>query len=142
MLSEVKDFHTKMGIEYDVDFPKDKVSAHIQEWNLTVGCMDRLASNLEKAALTTSDGRLMAMHLILEESLETIKALKDGNELESLDGLADLIYVCASAGVRFGWDVDEAFNRVHDSNMTKHGTGARCRGKGDDFIPANLEDLV
>lgn len=35
--------------------------------------------------------------------------------------LTDLLYVVYSAGVTFGIDLDEAFKRVHESNMSKLG---------------------
>ena len=36
-----------------------------------------------------------------------------------LKELADLVYVCYGYADRFGWDLDEAFRRVHLSNMSK-----------------------
>ncbi len=38
---------------------------------------------------------------------------------EALKELADLVYVCFQYAVNMGWDLDEALNRVHKSNMSK-----------------------
>ena len=61
----------------------------------------------------------------------------------------DLVYVVLGMFVEFGWDFDEAFARVHESNMSKLGEDGkpiyREDGKvlkGPDYKKADLSDLV
>tara|TARA_R110001583_G_scaffold96398_1_gene240579 strand:- start:182 stop:559 length:378 start_codon:yes stop_codon:yes gene_type:complete len=61
----------------------------------------------------------------------------------------DLLYVVLGMFVEFGWDVEEAFSRVHDSNMSKLGEDGkpiyREDGKvlkGPNYKKADLTDLI
>ena len=60
----------------------------------------------------------LASKLIAEEVTEFMH--ESGNSQAALlKELADLVYVCYGYADRFGWDLDEAFRRVHLSNMSK-----------------------
>lgn len=64
---------------------------------------------------------------------------------EVLKELCDLIYVAEGLSVELGVDVDEAFRRVHESNMSKFPMSTREDGKvmkGPNYQPPYLEDLV
>jgi predicted HAD superfamily Cof-like phosphohydrolase len=93
--------------------------------------------------------------LIVEEFKEFLEA--DGqllidfkrNSEETLKELADLVYVCFQYAENLGWDLDEALDRVHKSNMTKLGEdGQPIRRedgkvlKGPNYQPPTLTDLV
>ena len=93
--------------------------------------------------------------LIVEEFKEFLDAenqLLHGftvNAADCLKELADLVYVCFQYAENLGWDLDEALNRVHESNMTKLGEdGQPIRRedgkvlKGPNYQPPNLTDLV
>lgn len=61
----------------------------------------------------------------------------------------DLMYVITGMFVEFGWDMEEAFDRVHQSNMTKLGEDGRPQHredgkiiKGPNYVPADMSDLV
>ena len=60
----------------------------------------------------------LASKLIEEEFKEFMDETGD-NQAALLKELADLVYVCYGYADRFGWDLDEAFRRVHLSNMSK-----------------------
>ena len=60
----------------------------------------------------------LASKLIAEEVTEFMHESGD-NQAALLKELADLVYVCYGYADRFGWDLDEAFRRVHLSNMSK-----------------------
>lgn len=85
--------------------------------------------------------------LIQEEYYEVTSA-KTKEDL--LKELCDLLYVIYGYAVTFGWDIEEAFRRVHLSNMSKLDavTGLpiyREDGKvlkGPDYKPPYLKDLV
>ena len=42
-----------------------------------------------------------------------------GHFVETIDALADILYVVYGAGASFGIDLDKAFDIVHKSNMSK-----------------------
>ena len=92
---------------------------------------------------------ILAAKLIAEEFNEFMG--ESGNDQAALlKELADLVYVCYGYADRFGWDLDEAFRRVHLSNMSKLDpvTGNpifREDGKilkGSAYREPNLKDLV
>lgn len=97
----------------------------------------------------------MQRTLIVEEFKEFLEAenqLLTGfvvNATDTLKELADLVYVCYQYAENLGWDLDEALNRVHRSNMSKLGEDGepiyREDGKvlkGPNYEPPNLSDLV
>lgn len=97
----------------------------------------------------------MQRTLIVEECKEFLDAenqLLTGfvvNATDTLKELADLVYVCYQYAENLGWDLDEALNRVHRSNMSKLGEDGepvyREDGKvlkGPNYEPPNLSDLV
>lgn len=67
----------------------------------------------------------------------------------TLKELADLVYVCYQYAANMKWDLDEALDRVHRSNMSKLDSNGqpiyRADGKvlkGPAYQPPNLSDLV
>ena len=91
----------------------------------------------------------LASKLVAEE-FDEFMGEKGFDQAALLKELADLVYVCYGYADRFGWDLDEAFRRVHLSNMSKLDpvTGKpifREDGKilkGSAYKEPNLEDLV
>ena len=91
----------------------------------------------------------LASKLIREEFKEFMDESGD-DQAALLKELTDLVYVCYGYADRFGWDLDEAFRRVHLSNMSKLDpvTGKpifREDGKilkGSAYKEPNLKDLV
>ena len=76
---------------------------------------------------------------------------RDAQEFKSdaLKELADLVYVCYQYAENIGWDLDEALDRVHRSNLSKLDDDDkpiyRDDGKvlkGPNYKPPNLKDLV
>jgi len=97
----------------------------------------------------------MQRSLIVEEFKEFLDAENQlimglrVNAAECLKELADLVYVCYQYAENLGWDLDEALNRVHQSNMSKLGEdGQPIRRedgkvlKGPNYKPPTLTDLV
>ena len=60
-------------------------------------------------------------NLIKEELNEFEKAVKDKNLKEVADSLTDILYVTYGAGHAFGINLDECFEEVQKSNMSKLG---------------------
>ena len=99
--------------------------------------------------------REMQKRLIVEEFKEFLEAEQQllygftRNAEDCLKELADLVYVCYQYAANLGWDLDEAMDRVHQSNMSKLGEdGQPIRRedgkvlKGPNYQPPNLTDLV
>ena len=104
---------------------------------------------------TTPASRTLQRRLIVEEFKEFLDAenqLIMGltiNSADCLKELADLVYVCYQYAANLGWDLDEALDRVHQSNLSKLDDNGnpiyREDGKvlkGPNYQPPNLNDLV
>ena len=61
----------------------------------------------------------LRIDLITEELEELKEAIKDKNLLEVADALTDILYVTYGAGHAFGINLDECFDEVQNSNMSK-----------------------
>lgn len=101
------------------------------------------------------------LDLLLEEVMETVEAAgftsdknkglslsNNPNKEKLLKELCDVVYVAVGWAVAHGWNFDEAFKRVHKSNMSKLENGKvkyREDGKvlkGRDYKEPELGDLV
>ena len=104
---------------------------------------------------TTPASRTLQRRLIVEEFKEFLDAENQlimglvVNSAECLKELADLVYVCYQYAANLGWDLDEALDRVHKSNLSKLDDNGnpiyREDGKvlkGPNYQPPNLNDLV
>lgn len=85
--------------------------------------------------------------LMQEENREYLEAIEAGDIVEVLDALVDMQYILNGTILSHGLqDVfDEAYNRVHENNMTKrpfkkNALGKVIKPKG--FKPVDLSDLV
>ena len=63
--------------------------------------------------------RELRLELIQEELDELSDAIADRDMIQIADALTDLLYVVYGAGHAFGIDLDECFQEVHSSNMSK-----------------------
>lgn len=61
----------------------------------------------------------LRLSLIKEEVAELEEAIQNKDFTEVVDALSDILYVVYGAGDSFGVDLDEAYQIVHSSNMTK-----------------------
>ena len=69
--------------------------------------------------------RELRLELIAEELDELSDAVADRDMIQIADALTDLLYVVYGAGHAFGIDLDECFQEVHSSNMSKLGENGR-----------------
>lgn len=98
----------------------------------------------------------LQMDLIREEYLEfdeayekvVVDVLNKHSREEALKELADLVYVCFQFAAAAGWELDEALDRVHKSNMSKLVDGKPIKNeagkvmKGPNYQYPYLDDLV
>ena len=97
--------------------------------------------------------RQMQRSLVREEFNEFLHATSamffdEGAPEDALKELADLVYVCFQYAENEEWDLSEALNRVHASNMSKLGSDRRPIRredgkilKGSNYQPPDLKDL-
>lgn len=115
MQRQVREFHIDMDLWYK-DFP----------WMLDIEAKKRRIA------------------LIAEELAELKSALLVNDMIETVDALADLLYVVFGTAVELGVDIEPFFDEVHRSNMTKGGGHKREDGKlvkPDTYEPANLRKV-
>ena len=63
----------------------------------------------------------LRIDLIKEELQELTEAMNNKDLLEVADALTDILYVTYGAGHAFGIDLDNCFDEVQNSNMSKLG---------------------
>jgi len=104
----------------------------------------------------TIDSAEFQLKLITEEYRELVAAVKDcgtspGSKVHkehALKELTDLLVVCFQMAECLGWDLDVAYNRVMESNMSKLVDGKPLKRedgkilKGPNYKPPTLIDLV
>jgi len=87
---------------------------------------------------------------LIEEELEELKeAIKEKDLLEVADALTDILYVTYGAGHAFGINLDECFDEVQKSNMSKLGIDGKPifndKGKvmkGPNYFKPNFSKLI
>lgn len=115
----------------------------------------RRAFEVESNPIKNSLQYNLQIKLIVEEYSEVIEAFEHFRQdditshANFLKELADLVFVCYQAAENMNWDLDEAMQRVFDSNMSKLGDdGKPIRNssgkimKGPNYVAPNLMDLV
>jgi predicted HAD superfamily Cof-like phosphohydrolase len=81
----------------------------------------------------------------IEEEFSELKfAVAQNDRVKILDAIADILGVTYGMAAEYGFDADEAFDRVCKSNMSKDkpvdGIGKLVKGKN--YIPVDLKDLA
>ena len=112
-------------------------------------------SKYEIRSSKTRDKRSYQKMLLIEQFKEFLEAedqlYRDNPTVtaEALKELADLVYVCYQYAENMNWFLDEALNRVHESNMSKLDEDGkpiyREDGKvlkGPNYKPPDLSDLL
>lgn len=140
----VAEFHQHLKISLRQEMPTHQNSKldHIGRQ------IAKLAGDLESwMKHEPDDGRWLRAHLMVEEVGELCVAMAAGDVVEVLDGLADLEYVTVGSAEMFGLPLDEAFDEVHRSNMTKEKqpddpSSARVRVKGPNYSPPDIKGVL
>ncbi len=73
----------------------------------------------DKPSLSTEKINQLRISLIKEELDELSEAIQNKNLLEIADALTDILYVTYGAGHAFGINLDNCFEEVQNSNMSK-----------------------
>mgnify|MGYP001077670398 CR=1 FL=1 len=121
----------------------------------------------QKAMEQPIDAELSSKQLMLRMSFideevkelrdETLTAVKELEETKTvshqvrvniLKELGDIMYVASGFAVTFGLPISRAFDRIHESNMSKMVDGKALKNadgkvmKGPNYQPPSLDDLV
>ena len=72
-----------------------------------------------RASFSDEKTNQLRLDLISEEFEELKNAMESKDLLEVADALTDILYVTYGAGHAFGINLDECFNEVQNSNMSK-----------------------
>lgn len=124
---------------------QDKVKEFHEAFGHGVNCVQKLD---DERAITQEEADTINLrrNLILEEFQELMSASFID---EVMKEACDLVYVIMGMFVEMGWDFEEAFDRVHKSNMSKLDDEGnpiyREDGKvlkSDNYEPPDLSDLV
>ena len=104
--------------------------------------------NEDFSKLTEKDAKRIKLRSDLTSEEYRELATADTPE-EIMKKSCDLVYVIMGMFVEFGWNFDEAFKRVHESNMSKLDEDGkpiyREDGKilkGPNYTPPTLKDLL
>ena len=73
----------------------------------------------DSSSLSTDKINSLRISLINEELEELKQAISEKNLTEVADALTDILYVTYGAGHAFGIDLDQCFEEVQNSNMSK-----------------------
>ena len=91
----------------------------------------------------------LRVDLIEEELNELKEAIENNDIVEVADALTDILYVTYGAGHSFGVDLDECFEEVQKSNMSKLGEDGNPiyndSGKvmkGPNYFAPNLKKII
>ena len=102
-----------------------------------------------KASFSTDKINQLRCDLIEEELNELKEAMSNKDLVEVADALTDLLYVTYGAGHAFGIDLDQCFDEVQKSNMSKLGedgkpiyNDAGKVMKGPNYFKPNLSKFV
>ena len=123
----------------------DLVREFHEAYEMPVGTVN-IHNDFDKIEKEDAERIALRSNLVAEEFKELINA--ESCE-EIMKESCDLIYVILGTFVEFGWDLEEAFRRVHLSNMSKLGEDGkpiyREDGKvlkGPNYKKPDLSDLV
>ena len=143
-----------MTVEYNPNGTPRSTSAHydaVKAFTLAMGQPVRqevLSSDLDLLKMRTKLIEEETKEVVQETLWEDAYGNPKINKAELTKELADLLYVTYGMAVTFGLPIDEVFERVHQSNMSKLGDDGkplyREDGKvlkGPNYQPPKLDDL-
>lgn len=145
-VNKTRKFHRKHGFSLDKDLTSFKSDDNMTRYlkALAVELLTH-AKDIEGMMPNEHDPRLARTQLMVEELGETILGLANCNEVETLDGLSDLVFVTIGTALAFGLPIVEGLDEVCDSNLTKDPrdkTDPRLRRKGPDYVPPNMARVI
>ena len=103
----------------------------------------------QKPQFLSEDRMKLRKTLIEEEYKEFLEAVEEGDLVNAFKELGDLIYVVQGTAVEMGGPLDEVFDAIHESNMSKLDENGnpiyREDGKvlkGSGYFPPNIGKVL
>jgi len=103
----------------------------------------------ESPSFSSDKINILRVSLIKEELDELIEAMNKKDLVEVADALTDILYVTYGAGHAFGINLDECFDEVQNSNMSKLDKNGKPiyndKGKvmkGPNYFKPNLSKFI
>ena len=103
----------------------------------------------QSSSFSTDKINELRINLIKEELEELIDAMNKKDLVEVADALTDILYVTYGAGHAFGINLDECFEEVQNSNMSKLDNNGKPiyndKGKvmkGPNYFKPNLKKFI
>jgi len=88
------------------------------EFNKTFGV--DISDNVQQEIFTMKPELVKLRYDLIKEEVDELKEAIDNDDMvETIDALADILYVVYGAGASFGINLNKAFDMVHKSNMSK-----------------------
>ena len=88
--------------------------------------METFGQEIREKASFPNDKITSLRYDLIKEELDEFKEAIDKRDIKEVaDALTDILYVTYGAGHSFGIDLDECFEEVHRSNMSKLGKSGR-----------------
>ena len=112
--------------------------------------METFGQEVKEKAEFPNDKIISLRYDLIKEELEELRvALEKKDIKETADALTDILYVTYGAGHAFGINLDECFNEVQNSNMSKLGEDGKPIYnefgkvmKGPNYFKPNLEKFI
>ena len=112
--------------------------------------METFGQEVKNKPSFSSDKTNSLRYDLIKEELDELKvAIDNKNILEVADALTDILYVTYGAGHAFGINLDECFDEVQNSNMSKLGTDGKAIYnadgkvmKGPNYFKPNLSKFL
>lgn len=118
----------------------NKMLEQVKEFNANLDSPGWLSSSKELDKLLVK---------MIEEEVKELRDAVEANHIEEVvDALCDILYTTLGAVVRWDIGIEEAFNRVHTSNMSKLVDGYFLKNedgkviKPDSYQPPNFEGVI
>lgn len=145
VIEKLRKFHRKHNFPLDQslnDVDDEIAIKAVNDAAVTLLCTSH---SLEATLSATKSQLVRRAQLMIEELGETLKALASKDEIETLDGLADSIFVDIGTAEVYGLPIYEALIEICNSNLTKAPrveSDLRLRDKGDSYVAPNLKRVL
>ncbi len=125
---------------------KEKIKA-VREFHEAFG----LGLNEKPVVNIGEDRKLLRFNLMKEENEEYFEAVNNNDLVETADALGDMLYILCGTIIEHGmqYKIDEVFNEIQRSNMSKLGKDGkpiyREDGKvmkGPNYFKPNIEEVL
>ena len=116
---------------------KHSAQQDVEDFHLALGIPVETTPAIRNAELRAS--------LIEEEAKETCDAIRNGDLVEAIDGLCDVIYVAYGAAAEFGIDLAPFWDEVQRTNMAKKDGPIREDGKRlkpEGWTPPDIKGIL